>query len=107
MNNDFGLSVETIAKIRSVFAAHPEIEQARIYGSRAKGNYRTGSDIDVCLSGNSELIHANFHTLLNELDDAMLPYTMDISIYDYFENPALTEHIDRVGQLFYSKSGIE
>ena len=72
MNNDFGLSVETNAKIRSVFTAHPEIEQARIYGSREKGNYRTGSDIDVCLSGNSEHT-CKFHTLLNELDDAMLP----------------------------------
>lgn len=71
-----------------------------IYGSRAKGNYKNGSDIDLTLKGN----HLNLSLLnqiANELDDLMLPYTFDLSIYSHISNEALIEHIDRVGKLFY------
>ncbi|WP_423186139.1 nucleotidyltransferase domain-containing protein [Alishewanella sp. d11] len=47
----FGLSNSDLAKMNNVFARHPQIEQVVLYGSRAKGNYRTGSDIDLTILG--------------------------------------------------------
>jgi uncharacterized protein len=99
---DFGLKNSVINSISTVFAGFPEIEKAVIYGSRAKGNYKQGSDIDISLFGT--LLNSNIINKLNlELDDLMLPYTFDISIYEKISNPQLKEHIDRVGKLFYQK----
>lgn len=58
-SNKFGLNQETISKIQSVFYQFPEIEEAILYGSRAKGNYKEGSDIDLTLKGDKYLILKN------------------------------------------------
>lgn len=67
-----------------------------IYGSRAKGNYRTGSDIDLTIKGN-EIPFAE----LMQIDDLMLPYTIDLSQYSQLDNADLIAHIDRVGKVVY------
>ena len=97
----FGLDSSTIAKIQDVLRRYHEIEKAVIYGSRAKGNYREGSDIDLTLLGNvNTKIVAK---VLDELDESFLPYTFDISAYDSLKNDKLREHIDRVGKEFYRR----
>lgn len=99
----YGLASETVERINRVFAAHPEVEQAVLYGSRAMGTQKAGSDIDLTLKGDA----LNLPLLLkieNELDDLLLPYKIDLSIYRALDNPALVEHINRVGKVFYSKS---
>jgi predicted nucleotidyltransferase len=97
----FGLKRTTIDSINSVFENHPNIEKSMIYGSRAKGNFRIGSDIDLTLFGDkitlSELLEIE-----NELDDLMLPYKIDISIFHKIESENLTDHILRIGKEFYS-----
>jgi predicted nucleotidyltransferase len=98
----FGLSETTIEKIGVVFWAHPEVEKAVVYGSRAKGNYRNGSDIDLTLHG-SALTNKILMDLMVELDDLLLPYTIDLSIFSALQHPALQEHIERVGQVFYER----
>ena len=95
-----GLSEVAIGKIRSVFSLHPHVEKAVLYGSRAKGNYKTGSDIDLTLYGEG-LSYRELMDLNNELDDLLLPYTIDLSIFDKLEHAELREHIDRVGVVFY------
>ena len=98
----FGLKESDINLINSVFEKYENVEKAIIYGSRAKGNYRNGSDIDLTLTGND----LNFDILLkieNELDDLMLPYKIDLSLFHKIENKDLIEHINRVGITFYSK----
>jgi len=97
-----GLSEPSIEKINGVFAAHPEIEAAVLYGSRAKGNYRTGSDIDLTLKGDG-LTYAHLLKIDNELDDLLLPYKIDLSLFRQIDNPALIDHINRVGVLFYAR----
>ncbi|MDX5443176.1 MAG: nucleotidyltransferase domain-containing protein, partial [Hymenobacteraceae bacterium] len=57
-----------------------EIEQVIIYGSRAKGNYREGSDIDITLKGNN-ISEATLSQLSQEIDDLNTPYLFDISIF--------------------------
>lgn len=97
----FGLSPQTIEKICSVLKGHPEIESAIIYGSRAKGTFKPGSDIDLTLVGSS-LTTTELLRIENELDDLLLPYTIDLSIKEQIESPDLLDHIHRVGQIFYS-----
>jgi len=100
----FGLSQATIDKIRSVFSAHPEVERAVIYGSRAKGGYKNGSDIDLTLHG-KDLDHRILMDLMGDLDDLLLPYTIDLSNFANLHHAALEEHIQRVGQVFYERPG--
>lgn len=99
----FGLKEETILKITSVFEKFPQIEKAVLYGSRAKGNFKKGSDIDLTLIGeNLDLTLIN--KIENEIDELLLPYTFDISIYHQLDNSELINHIYRVGKTFYQKS---
>jgi uncharacterized protein len=96
----FGLKETTIKKIQGVLARYPEIEKAVLYGSRAKGNYRNSSDIDLTLVGDG-LTHNQLLRIETEIDDLLLPYKMDLSLHRQIENPSLLEHIARVGITFY------
>lgn len=98
----FGLKPTTISAICSVFGRYPELEQAIIYGSRAKGTYRDGSDIDLTLVGDA-LSYTQLNRIETEIDDLLLPYMMDLSLYSQINNVELKEHIRRVGQLFYQR----
>ncbi|WP_277657011.1 nucleotidyltransferase family protein [Seleniivibrio woodruffii] len=94
----FGLKEETIKAINSVFASYPQIEKAVIFGSRAKGNYREGSDIDICLFGNIDFVL--LQNIEISLDALNLPYTIDLVVYDNIQNDELKEHVERVGVSF-------
>ena len=98
---DFGLTNDSVDKIKKVFAAYPEVSEAILYGSRAKGNFKRGSDIDITLKGEA-LDLCKLAKISNQLDDLSLPYTFDFSIYSQITNEELLEHINRVGAIFYS-----
>ena len=105
----FGLKEQTIEKIQTVFKHYPEIEKAVIYGSRVKGNYRVGSDIDLTLMGSS-LTYDILNKVETEIDELLLPYSMDLSLFSYIDNTELIQHIKRVGKVFYPdslKTGID
>jgi len=95
-----GLSRQTIASIQSVFESSPLIEQVVLYGSRAKGNYRPGSDIDLTIKS-SAMTLSDLLKLETLLDDLLLPYKIDLSLHHQIDNQALLEHIERVGLVFY------
>jgi predicted nucleotidyltransferase len=98
-----GLSQTTLDKLSSVFKQHGAIESVLIYGSRAKGNYRPGSDIDLTIKGNM-LEFAELMRIEDQIDDLYLPYTVDLSQYCQLTNADLIAHIDRVGVVIYSKN---
>ncbi len=98
----YGLNEETISLINSVFAAHPSIKEVKIYGSRAKGNYRNGSDIDLCIFADT-LSNDELSRIKNELDDLPTLYSIDLCCYGTIENAELKEHINRVGKIFMPK----
>ncbi|PKQ69872.1 nucleotidyltransferase domain-containing protein [Raineya orbicola] len=100
---NYGLKVETILAIQQVLAKYQEVEKAILYGSRAKGNYRLGSDIDLTLLGD-KLSFDILQNIENELDDLLLPYKIDISLYKQIKNPDLLKHIDSIGKIFYEKN---
>ncbi|SFD84209.1 nucleotidyltransferase domain-containing protein [Nitrosomonas sp. Nm166] len=99
----FGLPSTTLEKLNSVFAQHDAIDSVLIYGSRAKGNYRAGSDIDLTIKGD-EISFAEFMQIEDQIDDLMLPYTVDLSQYRQLENTDLIAHINRVGVAIYHKA---
>ena len=98
----FGLPLAAVEKIRAVFASHPEVELVVLYGSRAKGNYKTGSDIDLTMYGN-ELNHNILLKILDELDELLLPWMFDLSIFEQLDHAKLREHIERIGVVFYAR----
>jgi predicted nucleotidyltransferase len=98
----YGLKEETIHKIQQVLRKYTEIDRAVLYGSRAKGNFKLGSDIDITLKGQKIEIEI-LNKIRNDLDELSEPYTMDISIFADIENKDLIDHINRVGVIFYEK----
>jgi predicted nucleotidyltransferase len=102
METEFGLRQTDINSIKNALARYPEVEKAILYGSRAKGNYKTASDIDLTLIGaalNSKIMNH----LEWQIDDLLLPYTFDISIMSQISNPDLIAHIERVGKVIYER----
>jgi len=98
----YGLNQETIKKINLVFQEFEEVDTVILYGSRAKGNFKPGSDIDMALKGKKIELHL-LNKISLELDDLLLPYIFDVSIYHQISNPDLIAHISRVGKTFYPK----
>ncbi|MBK9193048.1 MAG: nucleotidyltransferase domain-containing protein [Crocinitomicaceae bacterium] len=102
----FGLADHTIENIQQVFSGFNEIEEVILYGSRAKGNYKEGSDIDLTIKG--KVINKDFLNRLQiQLDQLYLPYTFDISCFEDLSNESLIDHIKRVGVSFYQKKNKE
>jgi predicted nucleotidyltransferase len=98
----YGLDDTVLVKIHNVFAAFPQVDKVILYGSRAKGDYKIGSDIDLTLLGeNIDLSVMNQIGLM--LDDLLLPYTFDLSVFKHIRNIELLNHIDRVGVEFYCR----
>ena len=91
----FGLSARIIGALRSVFARHAGIQKVILYGSRAKGNFRPGSDIDLVMVA-SGLGNADVLAIQGEIDDLLLPYKVDLSLYHQITSPDLIDHISRV-----------
>ena len=97
-----GLSANTLAQICATLARFPQVEKGVLYGSRAKGNFKPGSDIDLTLRGDG-LTMSLLGNIDMALDDLLLPYEIDLSIYDQLGHAELVAHIDRVGRVIYQK----
>ena len=99
---NFGLTDNDVQTINNIFRKFDTIDKVVIYGSRAKGNFKPGSDIDLIMEGNNLNL-----TLLNKVSsmlyDLPIPYIVDLSIKNTIEKKELLEHIDRVGKVFYQK----
>ncbi|SRR6266568_5919992 len=101
---DSGLPDKTEAIIRQILADFPAVEKAVLYGSRAKGNYRHGSDIDLTLFGD-QLDFDSLLKIASRLDESQIPYQVDLSLWKQLDHAGLREHIERVGVVFYQRDG--
>ncbi len=103
MKNKLGLLDTDMEAIVSVLSQQPKVEKAFVFGSRANGNFKNGSDIDLALKG----VDLDFDTLsqisyqLNE--ETKMPYKFDVLNYYTIKEPSLKDHIDRVGAEIYGK----
>ncbi len=99
--NLYGLSDRERELICGVLRHHAEVTEARIFGSRANGQFRPNSDIDLALCGNIPLL--KLASIAGELEELPLPYKFDVETYSTLSYLPLREHIDRFGKTFYSR----
>lgn len=97
---EFGLPPATLEAMRRILAEEPAVKKAVIYGSRAKGTYRPGSDIDLTLYGDGLDLDI-LGRIATRLHESPIPYQVDLSIFELIDHAGLREHIQRVGQPFY------
>lgn len=97
----FGITQNTTTELKAIFDRFNAIEEVVIYGSRAKGNFREGSDIDLTIKGNIE--KNDLMNIIDEIEESFIPYLIDISIFSQLNSESLKEHINRVGKVFYKK----
>ena len=100
--SELGLKDPQLEEIRAFARKHPSIEKIVVYGSRAKGNYRPGSDVDMVLVG-KDLKLSDQLAFWNDLDDSYQPYFFDVAILHQIQNDSLLEHIQRVGKVIYQR----
>lgn len=92
----YGLPDTVVDRLKSVFKQYPQVSRVRLYGSRAKGNFQPGSDIDLCIDGDT-LTLADLFEIENRIDDLLLPWKVDLLLRHKIDNPELLDHVDRVG----------
>lgn len=100
----YGLKDSTIALIHGVIASYGQVDKAILYGSRAKGNYKAGSDIDLILVGGHDLNMVVLYRIMDDIDDLLLPYTFDISLLHSISDRDVLDHIKSFGKVFYEKT---
>ena len=98
----FGLEVPVIENIISVLEQYPKVDKAFVFGSRAKGNYRPDSDIDLAIKG-YEITTDDIIAISVDIETIGVTYKFDLIDYNSIKESALKEHIDRVGVEFYSR----
>ena len=102
VRNTIGLKDQQIENIKQVFSGYKHVDEVLIYGSRALGNYRKASDIDLAIKG--ENVNSTDEMKITfDLDDLMLPYKFDITMYNRVNNQELRYHIDQFGKVIYKK----
>ena len=96
----FGLSDTVIKELQDVFRLHANIKKVLIFGSRSKGTYRAGSDIDLAVIGDG-IDYNQLLSILCEIDELELLYSVDLLDYQKKKGTPIGDHIDRVGEIFY------
>jgi predicted nucleotidyltransferase len=93
-----------LEKIQGVLAQYPQVEEAVLFGSWAKGSARPGSDIDIALKGSGINLQV-LNSISRDVDDLLIPNAVDLCIYDRIDDPDFLEHINRVGKVLYLRDG--
>ena len=99
----YGLTEDTLTRMAEVFARMPKLEEVILYGSRARGNYRAGSDIDLALKGGKLDIN-DLLKIAADLDELDLAYHFDLLLFDNVKSPDLLEHIRTEGKTIYRRT---
>jgi predicted nucleotidyltransferase len=105
--NSFGITEKSFELLQKIFVRYPQIEEVIIFGSRAKGNYKKGSDIDLAIKGEqcSSGLALKLQSQISE--ELPIPYMVDVVDYNTLQHHELREHIDRVGLNFYKRDGLD
>ncbi|MCI5600113.1 MAG: nucleotidyltransferase domain-containing protein [Hallerella porci] len=99
-----GISEKSMAILLQILNAQPHICYAKIFGSREKGNYKEGSDIDLCLFVDNEFPIKNKLHMMRAFEESSLPYKVDLLIFSELQNENLKEHIELVGKTIYERA---
>lgn len=99
----YGLPEQSLNTLEAIFKKYSGITKVILYGSRAMGNYKNGSDIDITLEVDETFQYSDLTNIAGDFEESNLPYFVDCSIYKELSNQNLKEHIDRVGKVLYIK----
>ncbi len=99
MSNEFGLPERTMKELLEYFKSRKDVEKVVIYASRAKGTYKTGSDIDFAIWSDKDTLNG----ITLELDELPTPYSFDVTNYKTLTHEGMKKSIDRDGKLFYQR----
>ncbi len=99
--NKFGLPERTVNELLEYFKSKPGVEKVVVYGSRAKGTYKNGSDIDFAVWTNGK--SAYDLRIEAELDELETPYMFDVTDYKNLSHERMKKSIDKDGIVFYEK----
>ncbi len=102
LHDKLGLKESELDLMVKTLSSFKNIDKAIIYGSRAKGNFKPFSDIDLTLMGDT-LCQKDIFRLAEVFDESSLPYLFDISNYDELKNPELIDHINRRGIIIFER----
>jgi predicted nucleotidyltransferase len=99
---DYGLPKSDFDALITELKKNRKIDEVLLFGSRAKGTFHNGSDIDIALKGKNlglqDILDINI-----EIEKLLLPWKLDLVIFSRIKEPALTEHINRIGIILYKK----
>lgn len=98
----YGLSDKEFAEMTAIFDKCANLEKVILYGSRAKGNYKKFSDVDITLEGD-KLTLSDLFRIQDLLYESDLPYMYDVSIFSKISNPDLVDHIRRRGIVIWER----
>lgn len=96
----YGIPTSDLNDVIFILKENEKIRKAILFGSRAKGNFTSGSDVDIALVGN-KLKLADVLEISVKIDELYLPWKFDIIIYDRIKEPELKNHIERVGKVLF------
>ena len=103
---DTGLRTDDLEHIRKALDQVPGLRMAVVFGSRAKGTHRPGSDVDLAIFGES-VKAADLVRLSEQLnEDSPLPYRFDVVQYETLASEDLRSHIDRVGLRIWPETSL-
>ena len=98
----FGIPEGDLEALISELRKNPKVNEIVLFGSRAKGTFKNGSDIDIALKG----VRLNLNDILDatsEIEKLLLPYKLDLVIFNRIAEPALIDHIKRVGIVLFKR----
>jgi len=99
--NKYGLNKRDMQTLSNIFSKYEDVRKVLLFGSRAKGSYYPGSDIDMAIVDNN-ISYQILRKIKSDISDSSLPYNVDLVNFSTLTNPALKEHISRVGKVLYS-----
>lgn len=102
---NYGIKEEYWNKLESIFRNHKNIEKVILYGSRAKGTNRMYSDVDIVLVSD-KINNREYTNIIQEIDDLLLPFIFDISVYHSIKDSNLIESINRTGVIIYENNSL-
>lgn len=98
----FGLEQPIIDKLIAVFEQNSKVDKALVFGSRAKGNYRPDSDIDIAIKG-QDLNTDDIIAMIVAFEEKGITHKIDLINYYIIKEPDLKDHINRVGIELYCR----
>ena len=81
-----GLTDVKLQKIRNALSQFSEIQRVCIFGSRAKGTYKPGSDIDITFFGDKISSNTLREVIYQLNEETTMPYFFDIVHYESINN---------------------